>query len=275
MNLDRKTIRLVRTGFVAHCAFTDRIRVHSHDREYEFHFFSGGEGRFINGRDVFRVAAPSLVFTPPDVGHGIQTLRSGSKLCFFYLCFEVEPGGADILQALYGSFRRIGSLRTGMDFASRMERLVVNHQSPDELLNVAAQHEFVSILYEIIARVRAPEAIDANIYVRKLISGMRGAVNGGFDLGSAAAELGISKAHLVRVFKRGTGLPPVRYFNRLKMDTARELLKRTDMPLARIAAELSFCDEFYFSRVFKKYAGMSPDHYRKSLGRERRRDPGQ
>ncbi|MFC1462803.1 AraC family transcriptional regulator [Verrucomicrobiota bacterium] len=263
LTLDPSRLRLARTGFVAHRARAESIHVHSHDTEYEFHFFSEGEGRFLNGSDSVRVPAPSLVFTPSGVEHGIQSLRNGARLSFFYLCFEVEPGLDDAMHSLYESFRRAGFLRMGMDFAPRMDRLVDNHDSRNALLNTSAQHQFLSLLYEIMQRVSAPKAGDSNRYVRQLTRQMRDSVNGRFDLGEAAAELGISKAHLVRVFKRSTGLPPLRYFNRLKMDTAKELLKRTDMPLARIAAELSFCDEFYFSRVFKKYAGISPNHFRR------------
>ena len=267
--LDPSSVRLVRTGFVARCAYAERIHVHSHDAEYEFHFFSEGEGRFVNGPDMFGVVAPSLVFSLPGVGHGIQTTSDDARLTFFYLCFEVEAEHMGAMRDLYALFRRIGSLGMGMDSEPRMERLVDNHDSRDPLLNMAAQHQFVAFLYEVIQRVSVPAAVDANKYVRRLTRQMRDSVNGSFDLGKAAKELGISKAHLVRVFKRSTGLPPLRYFNRLKMDTARELLKRTDMSLARIAAELSFCDEFYFSRVFKKYEGVSPDHFRK-LDRTRR-----
>jgi len=261
--LDPSGIRLVRTGFVAHRAYAERIHVHSHGAECEFHFFSEGEGRFVNGPDTFRVVAPSLVFSLPGVEHGIQTIPGGARLSFFYLCFEAEPEPMDVINDLYGSFRRIGFLETGMDFEPRMDRLVDNHDSRDPLLNMAAQHQFLALLYEVMQRVSAPAAVDANKYVRRLTRQMRDSVNGSFDLGEAAKELGVSKAHLVRAFKRSTGLPPLRYFNRLKMDTAKELLKRTDMSLARIAAELSFCDEFYFSRVFKKYAGISPAHFRK------------
>ena len=212
---------------------------------------------------MFAVVAPSLVFSLPGVGHGIQTTPDGTRLAFFYLCFEVDPEHMGAMRNLYTLFRRTGSLGVGMDFGSRMERLIDNHDSRDPLLRMAAQHQFLAFLYEVMQRVSAPAAVDANKYVRRLTRQMRDSVNGSFDLGKAAKELGVSKAHLVRVFKRSTGLPPLRYFNRLKMDTARELLKRTDMSLARIAAELSFCDEFYFSRVFKKYAGVSPAHFRK------------
>ncbi|UZO79613.1 helix-turn-helix domain-containing protein [Aquimarina sp. ERC-38] len=53
--------------------------------------------------------------------------------------------------------------------------------------------------------------------------------------------------------------------NRIIMEAKRELYL-TSKPLKQIAASLGYEDEFYFSRFFKKKVGVSPDHYRKTVG---------
>ncbi len=261
--LNTKCLKLVRTGFVSHHCVTVEPSLHAHDSNFEFHFFIEGSCRFHNGDERFTATAPALTFTPPCMPHGIRNTSASKQLRFFFLCFEIDPSLSKAMMKMHSAFRRFGYLKMGMDLAPRIEQLVVKHQSPNQILKQSAQHDFMSFLYEVMSLLEAPRRTDANLYARKLISRMRRDINSTFDLGAAAAGLGLSKAHLVRVFKKSTGLPPQRYFNRLKMDTARDLLKRTDMSLARIAEQLSFCDEFYFSRVFKKYTGVSPHHFRK------------
>ncbi|MGX5818791.1 helix-turn-helix domain-containing protein [Chitinophaga lutea] len=46
---------------------------------------------------------------------------------------------------------------------------------------------------------------------------------------------------------------------------ARRMLVNPEMTATQIAAELNFEDNSYFSRFFRKYTGMSPDEFRKSI----------
>lgn len=193
----------------------------------------------------------------------MQLIPDTGPLSFFYLCFEISPGAESVLAKFRQAFDRIGFIHMGLDFVRQVEQLLIKAQSLHPLLKMSAQHQFLAMLYEIMRLVETPAMAEADRYTTGLIQYMHSIANQAFDLESAADRLGISKAHLIRVFKGQMGVPPLRYFNRLKMDTARDLLKRTDLTLAQISAQLSFCDEFYFSRVFKKYAGVSPDYYRR------------
>ena len=53
--------------------------------------------------------------------------------------------------------------------------------------------------------------------------------------------------------------------NRIIIEAKRQLYL-TSKPLKQIAANLGYDDEFYFSRLFKKKVGVSPDNYRKTVG---------
>ncbi|MCC3373240.1 AraC family transcriptional regulator [Cohnella sp. REN36] len=77
-----------------------------------------------------------------------------------------------------------------------------------------------------------------------------------------AAHAGVSKQHLVYLFKQETGFPPIEYFLRLKMQKAGQLLSLTGMTVKEIAAAVGIGDPYYFSRLFKKLMGMSPANYR-------------
>lgn len=68
----------------------------------------------------------------------------------------------------------------------------------------------------------------------------------------------LSPAYLSRVFKETTGYSVIEFFNKIKVDKAKELIIDGDKKIKEVAKILGFTDEFYFSRIFKKIEGISP-----------------
>ncbi|OKP97098.1 AraC family transcriptional regulator [Paenibacillus sp. P46E] len=85
------------------------------------------------------------------------------------------------------------------------------------------------------------------------------------DLPDLAARHHISMSTLRRLVRHSSGYPLHEYIHRLKMAEAKHLLLNTSLQVKAIAGMLHYGDCFYFSRVFKKYMGMSPLNCRKSL----------
>ncbi|EHI60994.1 MAG: helix-turn-helix domain-containing protein [Hungatella hathewayi] len=77
--------------------------------------------------------------------------------------------------------------------------------------------------------------------------------------------LGCAKTTLSTAFHAYTGSSIIPYFNRLKIETAKGLIRSRDLSLTEIASLLNFCNLNYFSTAFKNYTGMYPREYAKSL----------
>lgn len=77
-----------------------------------------------------------------------------------------------------------------------------------------------------------------------------------------AEAIGVSEDYLSRVFSRELGLSPWDYLNRYRVNRARELLARTDASIRSVAHQVGFRDQAYFSRVFRKLSGKSPNAFR-------------
>jgi AraC-like DNA-binding protein len=77
---------------------------------------------------------------------------------------------------------------------------------------------------------------------------------------AAAADLSVS--HFSELFRSQTGQSPMAYFIELRMRLACRLLDLSDKPVKVVAIEAGYRDPYYFSRVFKKAMGLSPEKYR-------------
>ena len=78
----------------------------------------------------------------------------------------------------------------------------------------------------------------------------------------------LNKHYIAHVFKEETGYSPMDYVISLRMNRAKALLAETARSISEIAVECGYTDFNHFSKLFKKYAGMSPSRFRKTSGKE-------
>lgn len=88
------------------------------------------------------------------------------------------------------------------------------------------------------------------------------------NLDDVAQKLGLNSSYFSQLFKRETGQTFVEYRIHLRMETAKQLLERSDLRIIDIASEIGYDDAPHFAKTFKKYTGISPKEYRQSLGIE-------
>lgn len=68
--------------------------------------------------------------------------------------------------------------------------------------------------------------------------------------------------YFIKFFRDHLGCSPMQYINRLRLEKAKHLLKTTDLTVKEIADMIGFNDAGYFSKVFKRYTGFSPQEFR-------------
>jgi two-component system response regulator YesN len=81
-------------------------------------------------------------------------------------------------------------------------------------------------------------------------------------INKVCGHLHISPGYFSTIFKRETKSTYLAYLVQLRMDTAKELLRMTELKSFEIAERVGFSDANYFSNSFKKYTGLSPSEFR-------------
>jgi len=75
-----------------------------------------------------------------------------------------------------------------------------------------------------------------------------------------AAEVGLSRFHLLRSFQKHTGLSPRQWAMQLRTRRAQGLL-RQGLPAGEVAHRLGFADQSHLNRHFRAAYGISPGRY--------------
>ena len=88
----------------------------------------------------------------------------------------------------------------------------------------------------------------------------------GITARDVSVELNIDRTHFFRIFKARTGLSPEQYIMRLRIKRAKELLMTSSYTVTEIASLVGVGDVYYFSKLFKKFEGVSPTEYRRETG---------
>ncbi len=120
-----------------------------------------------------------------------------------------------------------------------------------------------SKIYELFDEIL--ESIDtvANPYVEQFVDCVNNNITDRIRVEDMAAKVGITADYLTRLVRGEFGVTPKTYIIQQKLTFAeRELMRGKSV--AEVAEKYAFCDQFQFSKIFKKYKGSSPTEYLKS-----------
>lgn len=129
------------------------------------------------------------------------------------------------------------------------------------------QKQLNMVIYEIIAEVAdilrkreihlSPDILKAKDYLDKHLEAS-------VRIEGLEKLLCMSGRQINRIFKNEMSTSPYQYLLAKRLDLAKSLLSNSTLSVKQIAARLKFSDPYYFSNIFKKKVGISPQHYRKA-----------
>ena len=230
-----------------------------HARHRHFHperalaFIRGGTSRTVLGETEHLLEPGTLVHFPPGVSHSCDPPDPAAwSYDMLFLRVPEEPlpfggPGAVLLpreerRTLGRLFRDLGSPR--LPRGEREHRLY-------ELLDRAAS------LLEGAPSLELPRRDPRMEPVENLL---RDHFREGISLETLGARCGLSRFHLVRAFRRHAGLPPHAFQTVLRLNEAKDLLRR-GLGIPHVAQETGFFDQSHFAAAFRERFGLSPRDY--------------
>jgi two-component system, response regulator YesN len=85
------------------------------------------------------------------------------------------------------------------------------------------------------------------------------------SLEDVSRAVDISSYYFSKLFKEETGENFIEYLTNIRIEKAKKLLQNRDISIKNICADTGYSDPNYFSRIFKKYVGVTPTEYREKV----------
>ncbi|QAT40392.1 response regulator [Clostridium sp. JN-9] len=86
--------------------------------------------------------------------------------------------------------------------------------------------------------------------------------NQNINLESVASYIHLNPQYFSRYFKNSTGMNFVDYLSLVRVREAKKMLLTTDFSIAEVSLKMGYIDPSYFSKVFMKYEGVTPNKFR-------------
>lgn len=136
----------------------------------------------------------------------------------------------------------------------------------DDYENAGCVCEKMICIYNIIKhliKISKMKDVYRNSEIYPLINFIRTNYADNITIPTMASILKMSESNLYAVFKKSTGVSPIKYLNEYRLSLAAELLLNTDLSVKSVSEAVGIQDQFYFSRLFKAKYFVPPQKYRK------------
>ncbi len=196
---------------------------------------------------------------------GILTDRAATTHWFYFDSFSERYPRVDLkrqhLITQSGNIYCVGSVNSVAD-------LMVHHIQqwfgPEISRRVEAQFSpEIRRPFQAHAYLAAGQGSTADELVTNAQEWLMGNASRPVTMSELADILKVSQRTLNRRFSAATGITPLDFLTRQRVNSAREMLRTTDLGIAEIAFLVGYSDASYFTQVFEKHAGHIPSAYRR------------
>jgi len=161
------------------------------------------------------------------------------------------PVGAFCLAApVYANGAHVATICAG-GFTHKMGASKIRADAVREFLHLVADE-----LGQRVATLLAPKA--QNERMDRVFAFVHSHAHEHLSLDSVARRAGVSRQHLVKLWKQHTGVPLNSYLNSLHIEHAKVLLKSRDCKVIEIAMDCGFGSLSQFNRAFLRATGLTP-----------------
>lgn len=233
---------------------------------YAFNYTLSGRGTYRDRRCTTPVEKGDMVFFFPDIPHGCGTAKGEY---WDELWFEFEGPIFDLMKKV-GLLDPRHPIRRTDDcdywfrrFFQIIPPIHLRKHTPAQVI----VGQFAAILIELLAGSKGPEEKPAvkDDWINQACELLSHHDGPDCEPAVVARKLGLSYESFRKKFSKSVGFSPGRFHLDARIDRAAALLHQGRHQIREIAEQLNFCDEFYFSRCFKRRFGQSPREFRRRV----------
>ena len=225
-----------------------------------------GEGWYSIQGKTFTVHRNQYILIPPHVPYAFGE-DEDNPWTIYWLHFEGElakcflPQRSGPVEILPGDYSRL-QYRLHL-FEEILNCFAMGYIKEYMIYASMCLHQFLaSFMYIEQFRHSAIPTQKEYPFIAKVTHYMNENIHQNLTLEELATYFKYSPSHFSALFRKETGVSPIHYYIRLKIQKACEYIELSDLKLSEIATRLGFEDASYFSRIFTHVMGISPSRYR-------------
>ncbi|HEX5227490.1 MAG TPA: helix-turn-helix transcriptional regulator [Bryobacteraceae bacterium] len=211
-----------------------------------------------HSRQEFSWSEGALHLLPAGERHENE-FESAARL----LRVKIEPAAIHGWGSEYGRFlsepREISGPLAGW-LANRMTR---EFQAQDDVAPLAMEGVLLEMLAESARAADETRGAGAPGWLRRIRDVLQESYSEAPGLSILAGIAGVHPVHLSREFHKHYGMTIGEFVRTRRVERASELLSKSHLSLAEIAAACGFSDQSHFCALFKKHSGMTPAKFRR------------
>jgi len=251
-----------------------KTNIHTHDFTSMAYVLSGGCSYTI-GDEIYRVKKGDIVIFNPDVPHG-KSVKAGEEILELHMGFgNINIDGLPRNHLIAPTAPPIYNLREyEQDFLNCCSDICSEQESNEPgcelMIKVHVMRFLIYFLKATRTEVRRKartlagfDSSDKAVIVNTLIKYLNENYMHQISLETISKSIYLSPAYISKVFKDETGETPINYLIKLRLSKAREMLLEGGHSIKTVAMAVGYDDAYYFSKLYKKYHGISPSKVRK------------
>ena len=246
---------------------------------YEFAYIDNGSIYCHIENDKLQLTQGDFLLISPHKRHFYSIAECNENASIFIVCFQCSADilsileqkiplsndlkvlVANILQEAKNAFefpfnRKLKLLDSPLYASQQLVENNIESLLIQLIRNETKQNEHIQLVMNSIEKER-------NL-ISDVLSMLKNSLYTRLTLEEISQQTYYSKTILNQIFKKNMGIPIMQYYNGLKIEEAKKLLRK-NYSSAEIANLLMFESATYFTKVFKKYVGMPPSAYKKRI----------
>ena len=232
----------------------------NNSKQFTLEYIISGEGTIFNNGEKYHVGKGDMYMLQPGSDHYYyaDTQNPWEKIWI-----NAHGNLIENLTRAYGIYSTVIFKNTnGYALLKKAVDICCNHT----LSAVQINDQIALIFHELVIMMR--NSVKKTNVVSKEADILRNYLNMHINENVTIRELSElifrSESQTIRIFKKYFNDTPYEYLMKNKINRAKTLLKNTDMKVKDIAFSLGFCDEHYFSSIFKHRTSMTPKEYKQN-----------
>ncbi|SNU96824.1 Melibiose operon regulatory protein [Megamonas hypermegale] len=232
---------------------------------YMLHFVLEGSGFYFIEDKSFKVNTGQCFLVEPG-NLTFYKAESTNPWTYTWICFNGSIVPELLVQCHFTPNQPVVTLSSVQSIA-KIIRSMMHHDKLTPANECYIHSElyllFAKLQEDLHANYNAVELND-NFYITKAIEYIEKNTFTDLSVKNVARYLNISRSYLYALFERELHTSPQQFLMNAKIANARELLRKSTVPVASVALSCGYKNAFAFSRAFKQATGMSPQLYRKT-----------